>query len=71
MTPLEQARANLNKPKEVNVCCIKCDNMVIVKNLAYCEISGKIIMDMHLETRRDNQCIEVFKERVGEIRKEG
>jgi hypothetical protein len=42
--------------------------MVIVNSLAYCEISGKIIMPMHLETIRDMQCKEVFKERKGEIR---
>jgi hypothetical protein len=42
--------------------------MVIVNNLAYCENSGKIIMSIHLKTRRDNQCKDIFKERKGECR---
>lgn len=66
MTPLEQARAKTKAP--VTICCIKCGQMVVIDKLAYCEHSGKIIMPMHLETRRDTQCKDVFKERKGEIR---
>lgn len=69
MTPLERARAGTKTP--VTICCVKCNQMVVIDKLAYCEKSGKIIMPMHLETRRDNQCKEVFKERAGEIRREG
>ena len=69
MTPLEQARAKTKTP--VTVCCIKCSQMVVIDNLAYCEHSGKIIMPLHLDTRRDNQCKDIFKERIGKIRKEG
>ena len=69
MTPLEEARAKTKTP--VTICCIKCGQMVVIDNIAYCENNGKIIMPMHLETRRDNQCKEIFIERKGEIRKEG
>lgn len=66
MTPLEFARAKTKTP--VMICCIKCSQMVVIDKLAYCEHSGKIIMPMHLETRRENQCKETFKARKGEIR---
>lgn len=69
MTPLEQARAKTKTP--VTICCIKCNQMVVIDKVAYCENNGKIIMPMHLDTRRDTQCKDIFKQRVGEIRKEG
>lgn len=71
MIPLECARQKLKEPKSKEINCYNCDKMVVIGELAYCEVSGKIIMSIHLDVNRENQCKDVFKERTGEIRREG
>lgn len=55
INPLEKARLN-----QLKICCNNCKNKVVVNYANYCEESGKLIMNMHLDTRRDEQCKERF-----------
>jgi len=55
-TPLQIAREGAAKAS-----CQNCHNHVYLKGINYCELSGKIILLMHMDARRDVQCKDVFK----------
>lgn len=55
-TPLQIAR---NKKKGAK--CISCKSRTIINGVNYCEVSGKFILSMHLESDRSTQCKETFE----------
>ena len=50
-TPLEQARERLLQPKIGT--CLNCTRFVVIDNIGYCEESGKILLSMFLDGKRD------------------
>lgn len=55
-TPLQIARESHS-----NATCLKCHNHILLKGINYCELDGKIILEMHLDARRGEQCKDGFK----------
>lgn len=55
-TPLEKA---LNRKKAAM--CLTCKKRVIVNEVNYCEASGKIILEMHLDSNRAEQCKDEYE----------
>lgn len=60
MIPLEKARLN-KETLDKKVCCSVCKNRTVFNKSNFCEVSGKMILDMHLDVTREEQCKERFR----------
>ena len=56
MTPLEKARKEENK-----IQCKTCKNCLLLNNIYYCEVSGKMIIPYTLDCNRKEQCKNRYK----------
>lgn len=54
-TPLQIALENQNK-----INCFLCSNRTVISSTSFCKLSGKIILDMHLMSNRDSECVDTF-----------
>lgn len=55
-TPLEKALSR----KKAATCC-NCKKRLKINGINFCEVSGKIILEMHLDSNRSVQCKDVFE----------
>lgn len=61
MNPLEKINAKRNR-----ICCNNCKNHIVTKgasgcDIDACEVDGRLILEMHLDTPRTEQCNSNFK----------
>lgn len=47
--------------KKANAMCLNCKKRTVVNGVNYCSFSGKVILEMHLDSSRSDQCKDIWE----------